>query len=473
MNPSDMLPDQPLPIQAMPPTITTGTNIHQRIYEVSEITGNIKSLLEDKFPFLWISAEISNFRTPPSGHFYFTLKDKRAQISAMIFRNQARSLKFRPEDGVSIIGLGRIGFYEPRGTVQVILEFMEPKGIGSLQLAFEKLKRKLSAEGLFDDQYKIPLPAFPQRVSVITSPTGAAVRDFINVAQRRYPNLPLEVVPVHVQGDHAPSEIVQAIAILNDLNRSDAIVLARGGGSIEDLHAFNDEQVARAIFESRIPIVSAIGHETDFTIADFVADFRAPTPSAAAEIVIPLKNEFVQRLHEINLKLDYLINNLFNILKKNYIFINDRIVHPKRRLQDNRLRLDELSSRMNALIGHKLIQKIEYLSYQHNALVHVSPGKTITYKNDSSARLYRSLVSALLAHIDRCKTRVSKNDAMLDALNPMAILKRGYSITRTLPGQTIVRDAAKVKTRQSLEILLGSGKLSVTVDQIEPEDDNR
>jgi len=456
----------------MPPIIKTGTNIHQRIYEVSEITGNIKSLLEDTFPFLWISGEISNFRTPPSGHFYFTLKDNRAQISAMIFRNQARSLKFRPEDGLSIVGLGRIGFYEPRGTVQVILEFMEPKGIGSLQLAFEKLKRKLSAEGLFDDQYKKPLPAFPRRVSVITSPSGAAVRDFINVAQRRYPNLSLEVVPVHVQGDHAPGEIVQAIVLLNDLDRSDAIVLARGGGSIEDLHAFNDEQVARAIFESRIPIVSAIGHETDFSIADFVADFRAPTPSAAAEIVIPLKNEFVQRLHELNLKLDYFINISLKEFKKNYIYLHERIVHPTRRLQDNRLRLDELSNRMNALIGHTLIQKTEYLSFQHNALVHVSPGKTITYKKDNNARFYRSLVSAMRARFDRCKTWVLKNDAMLEALNPMAILKRGYSITRTLPGQTIVRNAAKVKTRQSLEILLGSGKLSVTVDQIEPEDDN-
>ena len=256
---------------------------------------------------------------------------------------------------MTVVGLGRVSVYEPRGTYQVIFEFLEPQGVGALQIAFEKLKQKLFDEGLFDDRHKTALPVLPEKISIITSPTGAAIRDFINVAQRRFPNLPLEVVPVTVQGVRAPGEIMHAINRLNAIGTSDIIVLARGGGSIEDLCAFNDEALARVIFSSPIPIVSAVGHETDFTIADFVADLRAPTPSAAAEIAVPAKDELRDRLHFLKQKLYQSSVSQLKLLNKQVDSLSLRIVHPKRRLQDWRLRLDDHTSRMTLLIreGHE------------------------------------------------------------------------------------------------------------------------
>lgn len=443
---------------------TTSNQSRQHVYEVSELNKKIKALLEVKFPFIWISGEISNFRIPSSGHCYFTLKDPRSQISAVMFRAQASSLKFRPEDGLSIIGLGRISVYEPRGSYQVIFEYIEPKGIGGLQIAFEILKQKLFDEGLFDAQHKMPLPALPKKISIVTSPTGAAIRDFIKVAQRRFANLPLEVVPVSVQGDRSPGEIVQAIRMLNKMGSTDVIVLARGGGSIEDLCAFNDEQVARSIFASSIPIISAVGHETDFTLADFVADLRAPTPSAAAEIAVPSKNELKKQLSDINQKLYQTIYYLLKLLIKNTNGLRSRIIHPRRRLEDMRIRLDDYSIRLLALIRDSLARRNERVAFRHNMLMHVSPGKTVTAKKEQVFTIQRALVTHLNHFIREGQTAISRNASMLDALNPLAILQRGYSITRTLPARSIVRSAKMAKIDQNLEILLGHGKLTVTVN---------
>lgn len=442
---------------------TTSNNSRQRVYEVSELNKEIKKLLEGSFPFIWISGEISNFKIPSSGHCYFTLKDQRSQISAVMFRAQASSLKFKPEDGLSIIGLGRISVYEPRGSYQVILEYLEPKGIGGLQIAFEKLKRKLSDEGLFDAQHKMPLPALPKKISIVTSPTGAAVRDFIKVAQRRFPNLPLEVVPVSVQGDRSPGEIIHAIRMLNKIGTTDVIVLARGGGSIEDLCAFNDEQVARAIFESNIPIISAVGHETDFTIADFVADLRAPTPSAGAEITVPSKNELKNRLNDINQKLYQSTINLLKLLNNHVNGLCSRIIHPRRRLQDMRIRLDDYSIRLLTLINESLGRRSERVAFRHNMLMHVSPVKTVISMKEHVITRQHALVTHLRHIIREGQTAISRNVSMLDALNPLAILQRGYSITRTLPDRSVVRSAKMAEIDQNLEILLGRGKLTVTV----------
>lgn len=441
----------------------------QHVFEVTELNRNIKKLLEETFPFLWISGEITNFRTPSSGHCYFTLKDQRSQISAVMFRNQAGSLRFQPEDGLSIVGLGRIGVYEPRGSYQVIFEYMEPKGIGSLQVAFEKLKQKLSSEGLFDARHKLPLPALPKKISIVTSPTGAAIRDFINVAQRRFPNLPLEVVPVSVQGTRSPGEIVCAIRMLNSMAKTDVIVLARGGGSIEDLCAFNDELVARAIFASGIPVVSAVGHETDFTIADFVADLRAPTPSAAAEIVVPSKNELKQRLDDINQQLYRSIGNLQKLLKNQLAGLSSRIIHPRRRLQDMKMRLDDYSMRLASTALGVLLRKRERAANTESVLFHVSPANRIARMKEHVTARQNALLTCMRQWIHDSQAAVSGKVSMLDALNPMAILQRGYSITRTLPGQSIVRSAKKVKIDQPLEILLGTGKLTVTVKEKKTE----
>jgi exodeoxyribonuclease VII large subunit len=446
-------------------TSTTATKSPQHVYEVTELNQKIKNLLEGSFPFIWISGEISNLRIPSSGHCYFTLKDRRSQISAVMFRTQIRSLKFRPEDGSAVIGLGRISVYEPRGSYQIIFEYLEPKGIGGLQIAFEKLKQQLSEEGLFDPLYKATLPVFPRQISIVTSPTGAAVRDFIKVAHRRFPNMPLEVVPVSVQGNRSAREIVHAIGMLNSVGRTDVIVLARGGGSIEDLAAFNDEQVARAIFASVIPVVSAIGHETDFTIADFVADLRAPTPSAAAEIVVPSRNELEKQIIEAKQKLYKTINNKLEFLNNINISLSSRIVHPQRRVQDMRMRLDDYFIRLASAIEDGLARKRERVAYGRHMLVHLSPSKTASAMKERVRAHQRTMINCMNQMIRFGRTDTTRSVSMLEALNPMAILQRGYSITRTLPGKSIVRDAGKVKAGQSLEILLNRGKLNVDVSK--------
>ncbi|MGD2030429.1 MAG: exodeoxyribonuclease VII large subunit, partial [Desulfobacterales bacterium] len=238
----------------------------RHIYTVSELTATIKVLLEDKYPFIWIYGEISNLRIPTSGHLYFTLKDKKAQINAVMFRGQIRNLKFMPENGMSVTGIGRVSVYELRGNYQIILEYIEPEGRGAIQLAFEQLKERLTTEGLFDEKHKKPLPFLPRKISIITSPTGAVVHDILKIINRRFPNIHIEIIPVKVQGDGSEMEIVSGLETINDRTDSDVVILARGGGSLEDLHAFNSEDVARAIFASKIPVISAIGHETDFSI---------------------------------------------------------------------------------------------------------------------------------------------------------------------------------------------------------------
>ncbi len=466
---SSVLPQTPLPKMK----IVAPKNLHSEsnpvnnghIYGVSELTQKIKAILEKTFPFIWISGEISNLRIPSSGHCYFTLRDDVAQIGAVMFRRQVNGLKFRMEDGLSIVGLGRISVYEPRGTYQIIFEHLEPKGAGLLQIAFEKLKRRLYEEGLFDEKHKRPLPDLPQTVVIVTSPTGAAVHDFINVAHRRYPNISIDVVPVRVQGDRSPDEIIRAIAIINRLANADLIVLARGGGSLEDLWAFNDEGVARAIHASQIPVVSAVGHETDFTIADFVADLRAPTPSAAAEIAIPLKEERIKRIENLKQRLYRFVDKDLYIKKIELSNFSVRLVHPRKRLQEMRLRLDDTVMGLESTMAGLLSRNRERLSYGQKALTALSPSRTIGVLRDRRISLQRLLVSHTNRAIKEKRAANATCFAMLDALNPLAILQRGYSITRTISDAAIVRNAKKVETGQHLEVLLGKGKLTVTVDQ--------
>ncbi len=268
----------------------------RRIWPVRELVGQVRELVEQEYGDVWVEGEISNYRPAPSGHVYFTLKDAEAQLPVVLFRRQAMLLRFRPEDGLHVLARGRVSVYEQRGQMQLVAETMEPVGAGSLQLAFEQLKARLKAEGLFDAERKRPLPAFPRTVGIITSPTGAVIRDFLNIVARRHSGLSVLVCPVSVQGDSAPEEIEAALRELNDSGLVDVIVVARGGGSLEDLAAFNSERVARAIAASRLPVVSAIGHETDFTIADFVADLRAPTPSAAAELITEAQHKIAEHL---------------------------------------------------------------------------------------------------------------------------------------------------------------------------------
>jgi len=442
------------------------TSVQRKIFSVSQLTDNIKTILEENFPFIWISGEISNFKSPVSGHYYFTLKDSQAQISAIMFRGQNRNLKFLPEDGMEITGFGRISVYPPRGNYQIILEYLEPSGIGALQAAFDQLKSRLSDEGLFDQKHKKPFPFLPAKIYLITSPTGSVVHDMIRVLHRRYPNTAISILPVKVQGDDAVDEIVSAISFLNTLENADVAIIARGGGSLEDLSAFNSESVARSIFASQVPIISAIGHETDFTIADFVSDLRAPTPSAAAELVVPVRDALLQ--HQMRLYkqlcsrykqyMDNRLNNLYNLTK--------RLIHPKRTLEDLTLRLDDTFMRMNRILKQSLIQKHERLYWWTDRLKKNFPIGRISILRKTLSKNHETLLFLTTSLIKTKRLTLRELTGRLNALNPVAVLDRGYSITRSLPDKIIITDTNKVSPGQLLEILLANGTIRC---RVEPE----
>ena len=317
----------------------------RRIWPVRELVSQVRELIEQQYGDVWVEGEISNYRPAPSGHVYFTLKDADAQLPIVLFRRQAMLLRFRPEDGLHVLVRGRVSVYEQRGQMQLVAETMEPVGAGSLQLAFEQLRERLKAEGLFDAERKRPLPAFPRTVGIVTSPTGAVIRDFLNIVARRHSGLSVLLYPVPVQGESAPSEIESALAELNSSGLVDLIVLARGGGSLEDLAAFNSERVARAIVASSLPVVSAIGHETDFTIADFVADLRAPTPSAAAELVTEAQHKIAEHLATQSHRLERAAR--FQLMQ-----IRERLTH---------LSLDRTESRISTLL-YRAAQRLDDFS---------------------------------------------------------------------------------------------------------------
>ena len=438
----------------------------QHVYTVSQLNSEIKCLLEEKFPFVWISGEISNCKMPGSGHLYFTLKDENSQMSCVMFRGQNQNLKFDIEDGLSITGLGRISLYEPRGTYQLIFEYIEPKGIGALQIAFEQLKERLTSEGLFDDKYKKPLPFLPKKISLITSPTGAVVHDILNIIDRRFPNLFIEIVPVKVQGENAEKEIVNALELLNTLNDTDIIIMARGGGSLEDLNAFNSENVARAVFSAKIPVVSAIGHETDFTISDFVADLRAPTPSAAAELVVPSKDELKRRHEDIFSKLK---SNIWQYIEKHrYILaqVSKSLVDPKRKVQDLRLKTDDFTTRLTKIFLNSINQKREQFKLWNALLFTNNPISYIANLNEKLVNNTDKLSTLNTIYLNNKRSLLRENKGRLYALNPTAILKRGYSITRTIPGADVVKTAHSVSIGQNLEVMLAKGSLAVNVNKI-------
>ncbi|MBW2367176.1 MAG: exodeoxyribonuclease VII large subunit [Deltaproteobacteria bacterium] len=437
----------------------------QEIYTVSKLTDNIQALLEKNFPFIWISGEISNFRMPISGHCYFTLKDKHAQISSVVFRGRHRKLKFNIEDGIRITGLGRVSVYKPRGTYQIIFEYLEPMGVGALQFAFEQLKAKLSDEGLFSDHHKKPLPILPRKIALITSPAGAVLHDFVKVARRRFPNLPICVVPVKVQGDGSDDEIISALERVNRQGDADVVVLARGGGSLEDLQAFNTESLARAIYLSETPVVSAVGHETDFTIADFVADLRAPTPSAAAEWVVPVKSELMLQRERL---LRSLVGTTRSAFEQFYNQINNltqKMVDPKKRIEMLNLRIDDMANRLTSMVQKDLNRRREKMSWRIQSLYANSPQDTVKRCREEIYNISDKLRTGTLKQMGNATHQLKLISAMLNGLSPLAILDRGYSITRTINEKAIIRDQSDAKLGQRLEILLSKGSLEVTVQK--------
>jgi exodeoxyribonuclease VII large subunit len=441
----------------------------RRVWPVRELVGLVRELVEQKWGDVWVEGEISNFRPAPSGHVYFTLKDADAQLPVVLFRRQALLLRFRPEDGLHVLVRGRVSVYEQRGQMQLVAETMEPVGAGSLQLAFEQLKARLKAEGLFDAERKRPLPAFPHTVGIITSPTGAVIQDFLNIAGRRDSGLNILLYPVSVQGDSAPEEIEAALAELNAASLVDVIVVARGGGSLEDLAAFNSERVARAIVLSRLPVVSAVGHETDFTIADFVADLRAPTPSAAAELITEAQHSIAEHMATLEHRLERAAH--FQLLQA------------RQRL--TRLPVSRGEARIRALL-HQMEQRLDDLSFRQEAAV------------SAQLRGYQRSVDALAATVLRhdprqrlaqaserllsCRTRmertlerqlhasaatVSALDARLHSLSPLAVLDRGYALVLDAAGG-VVRSTAQVAPDDEVTTRLSDGTFASRVEAAVP-----
>jgi len=393
--------------------------LSRQFLSVSELTAIIKGTLESEIDSVWVSGEISNFRVFPSGHSYFTLKDDKCQISAVMFRRRGEALPFAPENGMEILCFGRVSLYPVRGDLQFYVEMMEPRGQGTLYLAFEQLKRKLAAEGLFAPERKRAMPFLPVCIGIVTSERGAAVRDMLRIIKDRFPDRRVVIRPVKVQGEGAAEEIALGIAELGRSGEVDVMIVGRGGGSLEDLWAFNEEIVARAIFASTVPVISAIGHEIDFTIADFVADHRAPTPTAAAEMVIPRRADLVERLSDLQAALVRGMESKIQIAKEDWRGLVKRLTDPGRKLRDHQQRLDE-----------------------------------------TSVDLLRRFQNRLRQFQDR----LAANAGRLDALSPLAVLERGYSITHKLPGEKIVKDAASLEFGDRVRISFAHGKAICRVE---------
>jgi exodeoxyribonuclease VII large subunit len=437
------------------------------VFTVSGLSQRIKMVLEEGVPAVWVRGEVSNLRMPGSGHAYFTLKDQTAQIRAVLFRGRGRRVHFDLEDGMQVLAFGGIDIYAARGEYQLVVDLLEPHGFGALQLAFEQLKRKLAAEGLFDGARKRPLPAFPRTIALVTSPTGAAIRDMLNVIGRRFGGLRILVVPVRVQGDEAPGDIVAALATLRAVSELDVVIVGRGGGSIEDLWAFNDERVARAIAACSVPVVSAVGHETDSTIADFVADLRAPTPSAAAELVVPDKLEVARRLAVLHERLLKAVRVLLADRRRGLNRVTSRRVlrEPARGLRDHQRRLDDLAARLHAAsdahrrgLGHRL-------ALAGNSLRSLHPLARISRNAAVLAQLENRLVSAAGNSLKTSRHRFAACMGRLDSLSPLAVLARGYSVTRLGSG-AIVRSAGQTRPGDEVEILLHQGVLGARVTAV-------
>jgi exodeoxyribonuclease VII large subunit len=440
------------------------------IYTVSQLTAEIRTFLEQNFEHLWVEGEISNLRLPGSGHLYFTLKDESAQLRAVMFRLQNRLLKFEPEDGLQVVCYGRLTVYEPRGEYQIVLDHMEPKGLGALQLAFEQLKERLSKEGLFDPAHKKPMPHLPQRIGIVTSPTGAAIRDILRVIDRRFANVHIIIYPVRVQGEGASQEIAKAIEELNRWPGMDVIIVGRGGGSLEDLWAFNEEAVARAIFRSQIPIISAVGHEVDFTIADFVADLRAPTPSAAAELVVRNKVELIQSLESLGRRLHNAGRTILENRQERLSSLIHRLVDPRKRLSDVRLRLDDLCARLANSIRHSLSRKQDRLNSKWDGLIHLYPGRQVAEHAHRVAHLSRQAAVALRVRLRLLRQRTDGCLGKLQTLSPLAVLERGYSIARLLPSKEVIRRASDLKVANRVNVKVHRGEFIARVEEIEEND---
>ena len=438
------------------------------IWTIAQLTRRVKNLLEGQVGVVWIAGEISNWKLAASGHAYFTLKDATSQIDAVIFRGRLSRLKFRPESGLEVIARGQITVYERRGNYQIILEEMQPKGMGALQLAFERLKAKLQAEGVFDEAHKKALPLMPRRIGVVTSPTGAAIRDILHVLNRRFANVHVVLCPARVQGDEAAAEIVEAIETLDQWG-VDVMIVGRGGGSLEDLWPFNEEAVVRAVFAAKTPVISAVGHEIDFALTDFAADLRAPTPSAAAELVVREQQALTDQLHTIQRRLSEALSrkleraqHRLQVAQTSFVF-----TRPEELVRQRRQTCDELRMRLEGALQDRAQQT--RLRWER------CNGKLQMHSPQHRLHLAQQRQKTLREHLEKIGNRLTESrrqqlaalGAHLNALSPLAILSRGYAVAWKMPEKKLVKRATQLQVGDKLSLRFGEGTVNATVNGME------
>jgi exodeoxyribonuclease VII large subunit len=450
------------------------SNSQREILTVSDLNRRARSLLESEFRQVWVEGEISNLVKAGSGHWYFTLKDDKAQVRCAMFSNRNRSLRIAVKNGMHVIVRAKASLYEGRGDYQLIAENMIDAGEGKLQRQFEELKLKLGNEGLFDETQKQPIPTLPTHIGVVTSPSGAAIRDILTVLKRRFPGIPVSLIPALVQGKEAAGEIVAGIKLANKTftsdNPIDALIVGRGGGSLEDLWPFNEEAVARAIYASDIPIISAVGHEIDFTIADFVADVRAPTPSAAAELLSPDQQQWQAALFKAGSALTESLQRRLLQAKQQLVHISKRLRHPGQQLQEQAQRLDDMESRLKIAVENRLKLQRAQLATQTAKMENCQPGHQIARLNMSNQQLSQRLQRAMQQQLGGFQQRLKSNGLALHTLSPLQTLGRGYAIIKDRQ-QRIVRSSKQLKKGDKISAQLGQGRIQCAIETIEENND--
>lgn len=436
-----------------------------RAISVTELNKQARSLLERSFLMISVEGELSNFVRPSSGHWYFTLKDSKAQVRCAMFKNRSQFLKYQPKNGDRVILRAKVSLYEGRGDYQLICDYMEESGSGKLQQAYDELKARLDHEGLFDTQYKKPLPSHPSHIGIITSPTGAAVHDALTVLERRFPGLPVTLYPTAVQGADAIIQIERAIELANRHKACDVLIVGRGGGSLEDLWAFNEERVARAIFNSEIPVISAVGHEVDVVITDFVADVRAPTPSAAAEMVSPDQRNVQMRLNQSRQRLSLQLKRQIRTRQERLNALRARLRHPGDQLRQQSQRLDDLEQRMLRAIQLRLTQRRHKLDQLQQRLSTQQPSQQINRYRQQVQQSYQQLQQLLNTRLIQARMELKGQAGRLHAVSPLATLDRGYAIVQDEKGK-VLQDSQQVQIGDRIEARLQQGHLQCTVDTI-------
>ena len=443
---------------------------NRQILSVSELNDISRRLLEGALTDIWVEGEISNFASPTSGHWYFTLKDRNAQLRCAMFRNRNLRVGQRPKNGDQMLVRGSASIYGARGDYQLIAEHMEPAGLGALQRALDALKKTLAAEGLFAEEHKRALPALPRHLGIITSATGAALRDILTVLRRRHPGLLVTLFPVVVQGDDAAAQLSAAVKRANAVASRltpvlDVLIIGRGGGSLEDLFAFNDETLARAIFASELPIISAVGHETDFSISDLVADVRAPTPSAAAEILSPDRAQLLTDVARLERRLVQQMQRRITVDRQQVAGVAKRLRHPGSRLRDQVQRLDELESRLRTAIRQQLRYERQRLARAMSVILGANPQRSVTQHQHQLQVLKRRMDRAMRLHLSRRRERLQASSQLLDSVSPLATLSRGYAIVRDPAGQ-VLRSSQQVRVGDQIKTTLHEGELDCTVTTV-------